>query len=100
MLVIFLLIFPLYNVLVTEKPNNPGFNYIYFLSEYITVVYFIQWILIGWGILIFGVQIHTALICGLLFVLILLLTSFLSFIYRKIDANLKRKNTLDLGDLD
>lgn len=90
MLVTFLLIFPLYNMLIQEIPKNPGFKYIYFLSKYITVVYFIQWVLIGWGIIIFGVHIHNALICSLLFILILPLTSFFTFLYIKTKTFLKK----------
>lgn len=90
MLLFFLLIFPLFNIIVSERAKNPIFNYIYFLSKHITVIYIIQWILIGWSILIFKVQLFSAIVCALLFLFIMFLTSALSFLYVKTKTILTR----------
>ena len=40
---------------VTNRvPPNPAFRLLYFWSRRVTAFYFIHWIVIGWGVLIFG----------------------------------------------
>ncbi|NTS78840.1 DUF1624 domain-containing protein [Catenovulum sp. SM1970] len=37
-------------------PNNPIFNLLYFWSKHVTTIYVVQWILIGWGLMLVGSQ--------------------------------------------
>ncbi len=42
------------NVLVRQIKNNPIFNGVYYLSKSVTNIYFIQWVVILWGIAFWG----------------------------------------------
>ncbi|ARU59159.1 multipass membrane protein [Oleiphilus messinensis] len=42
--------------IVNSIPHNPIFAILYTWSKYVTVVYIIQWLLVGWGLMIFGLQ--------------------------------------------
>jgi uncharacterized membrane protein len=42
------------NVLVRQIKSNPIFNGVYYLSKSVTNIYFIQWVVIMWGIVFWG----------------------------------------------
>ncbi len=57
--------------LVTRRiPPNPAFRLLYFWSQRVTVFYFIHWVLIGWGVGLFGEEerglVATILLIGLI----------------------------------
>jgi hypothetical protein len=43
-------------LIVKTVPHNPIFSVLYTWSQYVTVVYVMQWLLVGWGLVIFGLQ--------------------------------------------
>lgn len=43
-------------ILVEYLPDNPVFKLLYFWSQHVTSLYVIQWLLLGWGLVIFGSQ--------------------------------------------
>ncbi len=76
--------------LIVRTPDRPLFRLLYFWSRKVTVVYFIQWTLIGWGIFLFNFQqcrAVTAVGLGLFFVLV---TDLLTRVYGAIKASRKR----------
>ena len=57
--------------IVDRIKENPIFRVLYFWSKNVIVVYFIQWILIGWGLFIFQKKTQhalAALLLGFVFV--------------------------------
>ena len=48
-----LTIFLLHNI-VEKVPHNPIFSFWYTWSKYITTIYVVHWLLIGWGLMYFG----------------------------------------------
>ncbi|MBN1342853.1 MAG: DUF1624 domain-containing protein [Phycisphaerae bacterium] len=72
---------PVCRWLVRRVPPNRFFDMLYCWSRYVTVVYVIQWLLIGWGVLVFGYQRHTALDALVLGIGVLLISHALMKLY-------------------
>lgn len=41
---------------VDHLPANPFFAWLYFWSKHVTAIYLIHWVLIGWGLMLFGAE--------------------------------------------
>ncbi len=51
-----ILVLCLCQYVVNKVPHNPVFSLLYTWSKYVTVVYVMQWLIVGWGLMIFGLQ--------------------------------------------
>jgi uncharacterized membrane protein len=57
--------------------NNRMFQILHFLSVNITIVYFIQWILFSWSILVFGANQQNSYIAAMIGLIVFIVTYFL-----------------------
>ncbi|MDH4206358.1 MAG: DUF1624 domain-containing protein [Desulfobacteraceae bacterium] len=77
--------------IVDRIPDNRIFRVLYFWSRNVIVVYFIQWLLIGWALFLFYKKTQTpegALLLGFVFVLLThLLTNAYLYLKRKLEFN-------------
>lgn len=51
-----LMVLSLCHYLVKVLPQGAILNTLYFWSKHVTVVYVVQWLLVGWGLMLFGLQ--------------------------------------------
>jgi hypothetical protein len=72
---------PLCNWLVRRIPHNRVFDFLSCWSRYVTTVYVVQWVLIGWGVLLFGYQQRSALQAAGLGVTVLLVSHAIMKVY-------------------
>ena len=70
-------------LIVKKSSQNRLYGILFFWSKNVTVFYFFQWILIGWGMLLLGYQTQNLLITLLLIGLFLFLTHILVDLYEQ-----------------
>ncbi|MFX0181862.1 MAG: heparan-alpha-glucosaminide N-acetyltransferase domain-containing protein [Candidatus Hodarchaeota archaeon] len=68
------------HLFVKKLPQNIIYDILFYWSKKVTVMYFFQWIFIGWGIFIFGYQSQNLLMTLFLFLSIILITHLFSFL--------------------
>lgn len=73
------------NKIINNIKENKFFNIIYYWGKKTTSIYFIHWILISWGTILFGYENHRYLTTILLMGLILSASHLLSKIFSKIN---------------
>jgi hypothetical protein len=78
----FLLVWLPFCWLMTEKiADNRVFRLLDFWSKQVTTIYIIQWLLYGWGILVFGINRHTPFTAAMIGVVVFVLTHILTKFY-------------------
>lgn len=81
----------LFQAIVEKVPHNPIFSFWYTWSKYITTIYVVHWLLIGWGLMYFGFRALSG--TGFLVTLLVLyvLTHFLSTGWVKFKPNQQKQ---------
>ncbi|MFX0208350.1 MAG: heparan-alpha-glucosaminide N-acetyltransferase domain-containing protein, partial [Candidatus Hodarchaeota archaeon] len=69
---------------VEKLPQNLVYNVLFYWSKNVTVMYFLQWIFIGWGILMFGYQSQDLPTTLFLILFVLILTHLSTFSFSKL----------------
>ena len=90
-----LVLYWLINVIVSLfKENNPVFNLLTFCSKHVTSLYVIQWVLINWGMYVFGFWQHDQWFVLGLFPVVIATSISMQLVYNEIKSQLrsKRKN--------
>lgn len=87
---------PFFEWLSKKFKKNLIFDYLTFLSKNITYIYIIQWLLIGWGVLIFDTNKQYAGINSIQIVTCIILTSLLVFLYRCLARKIKKEKIVNL----
>ncbi|MFX0151807.1 MAG: heparan-alpha-glucosaminide N-acetyltransferase domain-containing protein [Candidatus Hodarchaeota archaeon] len=72
------------HLFVEKLPLSSVYNVLFIWSKNVTVMYFFQWILIGWGIFVFGYQSQDLLMTLFLILLIIILTHLSTFFFHKL----------------
>jgi uncharacterized membrane protein len=87
-----LVLYWLINVIVSLfKENNPVFNLLTFCSKHVTSLYIIQWVLINWGMYIFGFWQHDQWIVLGLFPVVIGTSLSVQLAYNEIKTQLRAK---------
>lgn len=69
------------HMVITKTPHNHVYNLLFYWSRNVTVMYVIQWTLIGWGMLIFGNQIQDLIMVLILTLSILTLSHLITYLF-------------------
>lgn len=77
---------------VRKIPDNRVFRLLYYWSKHVTTVYFVQWIIIGWGVAIFPYMEQSLLITVILMAAAVLLTHWITRGWLTLTA--KRRKTI------
>ncbi len=80
-----------FNLLVKKIPFNPIFKFLYYCSKNVTSVYIIQWVLICWGMGIFGFQNSKESTVLFLMILFLTLTFLTRYLMDRIQSTIKQR---------
>ncbi len=81
-----------FHVLVTKLPYNPIFRFYNYCSKHVTSIYIIQWVLICWGMGIFGFQNANQSTVLMLMIVFLTLTFLTRYTIDKILIFFKNRN--------
>jgi uncharacterized membrane protein len=69
------------HLFVKKLPQNLIYNILFYWSKNVTVMYFFQWIFIGWGIFIFGYQSQNLLMTLFLILSVIFITHLITFLF-------------------
>jgi len=86
----------LFNLLTLIIKPNIGFSLLYFWSKHVTAMYFIHWLFVGWGLMLFGAE-QLALPALLLWMLTVAISSDATL---RLWLKKKKKNTQSASSLN
>ncbi len=89
-----LLWLPVCRLFTENIADNMVFRLLIFWSKQVTTIYIIQWLLYGWGILVFGANQHTSSAAALIGVLVFVLTHILTKCYLVIHSYFGVRSTI------
>lgn len=76
--------------ILTEKVKiNPAFNLLYGWSKDVTSIYFIQWLIISWGVALFGINESSLITTIALSIIMVVLSHYINKLYQHIRAKSK-----------
>lgn len=81
------------HLVVGKVPQNAVFNLLYVWSKHVTVMYFIHWTIIGWGLMKFGVQTLNSYELMLAMLVVILLSDAIMRVWVKVRSFNKRSST-------